>query len=108
MSEKFDVISNTSPKMVIPGFNQEHFQKIYDSKLVGKCVKMDVIQWIFNEYEPNLRLTFEQNMELVPLENYPNGEQIVTMLSKQQFPVRIIKGDTPFDFNDCLVLDVVF
>lgn len=108
LSEKFDVISNTPPKMIIPEFNQDHFQRIYESKLTGKCVRMDVIQWVFNNYDPDLNLTFEQNMELIAHDNYRNVSEIASILNKQQFPVRIISGATPLDFEDCLVIDVVF
>jgi hypothetical protein len=107
LSEHFNVLSNSFPRLLIPHFNSDYFKMIYDQAVTGRCARLNVREWVFNDFDPDPNLSFDQNLALMPYETNFDPTKIANTISKKEFPIRVIKDEFPFE-GEFIVLDIVF
>jgi len=107
LEKDYEIIHQSNP---LPKINltRPHIESSFNMHRMQKVCFLNARVWKLVDIEPNLELSFDENIKFV-IENMPLiPRTIAACIEQRKFPVRLIReGTYKFDFNEFLIIDVI-
>lgn len=116
ISSRYSIVSETKPTIIIRDINDQDVDEIFKRTVRGKVVKLRASEWEFLHFEPNLELSFNENMgkackdKILEIEDVGmpiNGSSIARFVREHRFPVQVVSYTEKWQENEFLAIEIV-
>ena len=107
IEEHYSIKRRTAVQPIIEGFNAEIKREYIEQRMQGQLAILEVNVWRFKQVSTMPNFNFSEHLQLVEFSDMYSGDTIITKISAQEFPVRVLKRGVQFAGNEFLLVNVV-
>lgn len=115
ISDKFEIVHTELPMVILLSIESDYVNEMLSRPFTGKLVQLKASEWEFVDFDPELELSFNENLDNQIKERIEeidwlgidyNNNTLAKLIHKYKFPVQII-SNPDFVPTDFLAIELV-
>ncbi len=113
---RYSILAETIPIIIVKDINDQTIDEIFKKTIHGRVIKLRASEWEFIDFEPNIELSFNENMvtackdkiqEIESVGFLLNGSSIAKLVKEHRFPIQVVSYTEKWQENEFLAIELV-